>query len=155
MTVHGLMLFIHIAAAIVFIGNIVITFFWKIGADRTGNRPIVAFSQTAVNRLDWIFTLPGAVLLGVSGGYLAHATGTSWMAINWMTVGVFFFVLSGIVWAHMLLPLQKRQLEMISQAEGDDIPTAYVEMCSRWNRVGNLATLLAVIALFVMVTKPF
>ncbi|MEZ5842074.1 MAG: DUF2269 family protein, partial [Hyphomicrobiales bacterium] len=54
---------IHVLGVVLFLGNIIITGFWKAFADRTGNPVVIAFGQRLVTITDWIFTFGGVVLV--------------------------------------------------------------------------------------------
>ena len=63
---------VHLLGAVMFVGNIVVTGWWKAMADRTRDARIVAFAQRQVTLTDWVFTLGGVVLVAVGG--LGNAT---------------------------------------------------------------------------------
>lgn len=46
---------LHILGVVLFVGNIVVTAWWKVQADRTRHPAIVAFAQRQVTLTDWIF----------------------------------------------------------------------------------------------------
>ena len=58
---------IHIIAAVLFLGNIIITGWWKIMANRTNNPVIISFAQRQVTLTDFIFTAGGSALLLITG----------------------------------------------------------------------------------------
>ena len=51
--------FLHIAGAVVFLGNIIVTAAWMLMAERTRSINVIHFSAKAVIRADLLFTLPG------------------------------------------------------------------------------------------------
>src|SRR2546430_8971410 len=60
--------FLHLLGVVLLVGNIIVTALWKTLADRSGHPATVAFAQRTVALADWVFTLPG-VLLVLIGGY--------------------------------------------------------------------------------------
>ena len=66
---------IHLLGAVLFLGNIIITGWWKTMADRTGDPLIIAFAQRQVTLTDFIFTAGGALLVLVGGLSMAMLTG--------------------------------------------------------------------------------
>ncbi len=64
---------IHMFGIILFMGNIIITGWWKSMADRTGDYRIIAFAQRQVTLTDWVFTMGGVVILLIAGlGMVGH-----------------------------------------------------------------------------------
>ena len=62
---------VHIAGAVLLLGNIIVTAWWKLMADRTGSAPIIAFAQRQVTLTDFAFTAVGVILLVVAGDTLS------------------------------------------------------------------------------------
>ena len=60
--------FLHILGVILLIGNVTITAFWKVFADRSNDPLVIAQAQRIVILADWFFTLAG-ILLILGGGY--------------------------------------------------------------------------------------
>ena len=59
---------LHILGVVLFVGNIIVTGWWKVQADRTRHPAIVAFAQRQVTMTDWLFTFGGSTLV-VVGAY--------------------------------------------------------------------------------------
>ncbi len=60
--------FLHLFGVVLFVGNIITAALWKTRADRSGDLATIAYAQRTVALADWVFTLPG-ILLVVIGGY--------------------------------------------------------------------------------------
>lgn len=58
---------LHILGAVIFLGNIIVTGWWKVMADRTRNPVVIAFAQRQVTLTDFIFTGGGVVLILATG----------------------------------------------------------------------------------------
>ena len=147
---------IHIFGAIIFLGNIIITGWWKFMADRTRDPRVIAFAQRQVTLTDFVFTAGGAAL--VLGGGLGNALlhDMDYFAVRWMAWGLGLFAASGVIWVTILIPIQIKQARMARQfANQNSVPEDYWRLCRRWNIFGTLATVLPLINLYWMVYKPY
>jgi len=145
----------HIIGAVLFLGNIVVTAVWKTLADRTRNPQIIAHAQRLVNKTDWYFTAPGALLVLVTGVAMAIIGGRALYHAFWVMWGAGLFTLAGVVWLAVLVPVQRRQARLTDGfAGGGQIPDAYWRLARRWAVFGTIATVLAVMTLWAMVVRP-
>ncbi|HIP22162.1 MAG TPA: DUF2269 family protein [Rhodobacteraceae bacterium] len=150
---------IHMFGIIVFLGNIIITGWWKTLADKTGDYRIIAFAQRQVTLTDWIFTLGGVVLVLLGGlGMVAHLNENVMDEIHstkWLGWGYYLFLLSGVIWVVILIPLQIIQAKMARKfAKTGDIPERYWLYGKLWLYFGILAILIPLVNLYWMVFKP-
>lgn len=146
---------LHLLGVILFLGNIIITGWWKTMADRTRNPVIIAFAQHQVTMTDWIFTVGGVLLVLAGGMGNVYLHGMGFLHIYWLAWGSWLFIASGIIWVVILLPLQIAQERMAKQfANGGEIPERYWKMARWWGVFGTLATLLPMVNLYWMVFKP-
>ena len=100
---------LHIIGVVMLIGNVTITAYWKVLADRTGHAKHIAHAQHGVIAADWIFTFAGIVLI-LLGGYGAAAVAElSLTGPAWLVMGQLLFAVSGIIWLGVLVPIQIRQ----------------------------------------------
>lgn len=58
---------IHIAAVIIFLGNIITGLFWKAHADRTKEVRFISHTMHGIIRSDRWFTIPGVIVITVAG----------------------------------------------------------------------------------------
>jgi hypothetical protein len=65
---------IHLAAVIIFLGNIATGLFWKVHADRSSNPQIIAHTLHGIIRSDRWFTIPAIVVILI-GGFGAASKG--------------------------------------------------------------------------------
>ncbi len=145
---------IHLLGVVLFLGNIIVTAWWKNMADRTRNPKIIAFAQRQVTITDYIFTGGGALILFVAGIYNANVhhlfLGSKWLA-NALTL----FTISGLIWVAILIPVQMKQAKMAKVFSVTEIiPDAYWKLCAVWNIFGITATLLPMANIYFMVFKP-
>ena len=75
---------------------------------------------------------------------------------SWADASLALFLLSGIIWGAALFPLQKRMAALTREAHELHIALSdrYYVVHRRWAMWGGIATLLPLIALYLMVTKP-
>ncbi len=144
----------HIVGVMLFLGNIIITGWWKNLADRTKNPQVIAFAQRQVTLTDFIFTAGGAAILLVAGMANVAMHDLSFSA-KWLSHGMAIFTLSGLIWAFVLIPVQIKQAKMAKTfAVSGVIPDEYWKLCNRWNWFGAAATLLPIMNIYWMVFKP-
>ena len=146
---------LHLFGVILFMGNIIVTGWWKFMADRTREPKVVAFAQRQVTLTDWVFTVGGIVVLYAAGEMMARVhLGDSW-SIPWVVWGRSLFFASGVIWLVVLIPVQIKQARMAEGfADGSPIPEAYWRLSRLWNIWGGIAVLLPLGNLYWMVFKP-
>ncbi|MCW2317809.1 Uncharacterized membrane protein [Rhodoblastus acidophilus] len=146
---------VHILGLILMVGNVTVTAFWKVFADRTCKTQIVAFAQWLVTVTDFTFTLTGGMLM-VIGGYGAALSGhiplfsTPWLAYGQLMLGV-----SGAIWVGVLVPIQIRQAGAARDfAIIGDVPASYKKDSFTWLIWGLISTVPLTLGLYFMVAKP-
>ncbi|MAW61784.1 MAG: hypothetical protein CMJ94_13260 [Planctomycetes bacterium] len=148
--------FVHLLSAVVFLGNLIVSAMWKLQADRTGQPAVAAFAARLVARTDKIFTAPAAFLVLMTGGMLPTAGGYGFGGQGWIHAGATAFVVSGLIWLIVLIPIQRKQLAMAEAfGESSEIPADYQALTKRWAKWGGIATLLPIVALALMVYRPW
>lgn len=146
---------LHVFGVILFLGNIIVTGWWKFMADRTRNPVIIAFAQRQVTLTDWVFTLGGVLLVLAGGLGNVWLHGIDYLQIRWLVWGMWLFAASGVIWVVVLLPVQRAQARMATAfADGGEIPQRYWRLGMVWSVFGTLATLLPLMNLYWMVFKP-
>ena len=135
--------FLHIAGAVVFLGNVIVTAAWMLMAERTRSTSVIHFSAKAVIRADLLFTLPGVLLILLNGFAMVLARWGGWGALHqlsWITVALALFTASGVIWVGVLIPVQHRM--------------AVFSALRKWYIWGGLAIVLPICSLYLMVNKP-
>ncbi len=146
---------LHILGAVLFLGNIIVTGWWKVMADRTKDPRVVAFAQRQVTLTDFVLTAGGAALLLATGLGNALLHGLDYRQIHWLVWGTGLFVASGVIWVAILIPIQVAQHRMVRAfADGGKIPRRYWSLGRAWIVFGTLATVLPLLNLYWMVFKP-
>lgn len=145
---------IHIVGACLFVGNNLITPFWRFFAERTRDPRVIAFSQRLITLTDCTFTGGGIAWLLIGGHAMAALQPELWHHL-WFLWGYAFFALSGVLWLTILLPIQVEQARLTRAfAQGGEIPVRFYQLSRRWNIAGALASLLPLASLWLMVHKP-
>lgn len=147
---------LHLFAVTIFLGNIITGIFWKRHADRTGDPRLMAFAVDGIIRADRVFTMPSVTLLLLFGFGAAGVQRLPVFSTPWLLWSLVLFGLSAILFMGVLVPTQKK-LRAIAQAARPGEPwdrAAYDALSRRWNVVGLLATLLPLLAFYLMVLKP-
>jgi uncharacterized membrane protein len=146
---------IHVFGIILLMGNIIVTAWWKLMADRTKNPCIVQFAQRQVTLTDFVFTAPGAILTVVAGDSMAYGFFENSWGIQWLTWGRLLFIAPGVIWIAILIPIQFKQARMARDFEIDKpIPAKYWKLSKCWNVFGSIAVLLPLMNVYWMVFKP-
>ena len=155
MTGYYTLLFVHYTGVILLVGNITVTAVWKVFANRTGDARIIAFGQRLVTGTDFGLTIPGIVLT-MAGGYgAAILMGYPLFEDFWLIASQALFVLAGLIWLGILVPIQIKQARIARGFEnGGEVPVEYRALSRRWITWGLISTVPMVAALWLMVAKP-
>ncbi len=146
---------IHILGAVIFLGNIVITGWWKLMANKTNNPVIIAFAQKQVTLTDFVFTAGGSAILFITGLVNIKLHEISIAGTVWIYWALALFTLSGIIWITILIPLQIKQAnEAKTFCEQTKISAEYWRRKYSWICWGILATILPLVSIMLMVLKP-
>lgn len=148
--------FIHITGVVMLMGNITVTAIWKFFADRDGRPQVLGFAQKLVTYTDWSMTVWGAALT-MAGGYgMAILAGWDLLGTGWLLWSQILFVVAGLIWLAVIVPIQRRQAAMARGfAAGSDVPEAYRALSRRWLTWGLISTVPLVAALWLMIARPF
>ena len=150
--------YLHIAAAVVFLGNIIVTAAWMLMAERTRSMDVIHFSAKAVIRADFLFTLPGVLLILINGFVMVYVGWGGWEAfskITWITVALALFTASGVIWVGVLIPVQDRMARFSDPSDyPDSPPSQFYSAIRNWYIWGGLAIALPLCSLYLMVNKP-
>lgn len=149
-------LVLHVIGVVLFIGNIVTAAFWKIRADLQKDPVVIHSTVKNVMLADYVFTLPGLVLILISGNAMAVRAGLYTQGMNWLWVSLILFGVAGIVWLAILVPMQRAMIRHSagSVAKGG-ITDEYRRASKKWAFFGTVATLLPLVVLYLMIVKGF
>jgi uncharacterized membrane protein len=149
----GLLKTLHTLGVVLFLGNIIVTAFWKVMADRTRDLAVIRFAVRATNWTDVFFTFGGVVLLAVAGRALAAQSGI--LELPWLRLAYGLFAATGLLWLGVLIPLQRAQAKLLAPLPRDAaIPARYWRLALAWAVAGTVATLLPLGIVWLMTVKP-
>lgn len=155
MTPYYILLFVHYTGVILLVGNITVTAIWKVFANRSNNPVIIAFGQRLVTGTDFGVTIPGIVLTMVGGYGAALYIGYPLFESAWLLWSQVLFVVAGLIWLGILVPIQIRQAKLAREfAEGGVVGEEYRRLSRRWITWGLISTVPIVGILWLMVAKP-
>jgi uncharacterized membrane protein len=140
---------IHVVAAVLFTGNVIVTGVWAALFFRARRQSDFRIAARAIVLTDWLFTVGGAAFLVTTGVLLAVARGYPIWGTRWIREAVIGLVLSTVLWLVILVPAQRRMVRL-DPAQDDELR----EVFRRWNVAGWLATVPLLWALWSMTYKP-
>jgi uncharacterized membrane protein len=147
---------LHVAAVVVFLGNITTGLCWHAHAARTRDPRLLAHAVDGIIRSDRLFTIPGVVVIIVSGVVAAFIGGLSILRTPWILWSLVLFAVSGLVFVLRVAPLQV-QLRALAQAGAEQGALdwgRYRRLARTWEMWGAVALLTPLAALVLMVLKP-
>jgi uncharacterized membrane protein len=147
---------LHVAAVVIFLGNIVTGLLWKVHADETKDPVIIRHTLAGLIRADRWFTIPGVILIVISGFGAAVIGGLPLLGTRWILWGIILFTVSGIAYMARVVPLQRKMLAVArSGVESGNFDWDRYHALSRgWNTWGTIALLTPVLAMIAMIAKP-
>ena len=86
----------HIAAVVVFLGNVITGLFWMSRAYDTKNPSMISFVTSTVIKSDRWFTLPSIVLIVVGGIWMAILAHLPILRTGWILWSIILFSVSGL-----------------------------------------------------------
>jgi uncharacterized membrane protein len=147
---------LHVAAVVAFLGNITTGLFWHGHAARTRDPRLLAHAVDGIIRSDRLFTIPGVVVIIVTGVVAAVIGGLPILRTPWILWSLVLFAVSGLVFVLRVAPLQV-QLRALAQAgveRGAWDWERYQRLARTWELWGAVALLTPMAALVLMVLKP-
>ena len=140
---------LHVAAAVIWLGNFVVTGVWSARAFATRRDELRAFAVREIIFTDIVFTLVFGSAVVVTGIVLASNEQIALWATLWTRVALITVVASGVVWMAVLLPLE---LKMSRDLRRD--PRGSGRAFVVWNVAGWTVTLALFAVIFLMFQKP-
>lgn len=147
---------VHVAAVILFMGNIITGLFWKFHAERAEEARAIAQVFDGIIRSDRIFTLPGSIVIVAAGIMAAIEGGYPILGTGWIFWSIVLFTISGVVFMVRIAPLQRkiRRLAKAGSEGGSFDWDQYHTLAKSWDIWGLVAMLTPMGAVVLMVLKP-
>ena len=145
---------LHILGAVLFLGNIIISAVWRLLAQGVDDKAVHKFSIKLIQRTDVIFTIPGIVLIAVTGHMLAAGVGGIG-AHSWIYHSYALLTVSALIWIAGLLPIQRKQMRLLNESHSiKEAGIRYKTLNKWWIILWIVAAVLPLIALYLMVVRP-
>jgi uncharacterized membrane protein len=146
---------LHVAAVILFLGNIYTGLFWHIHAMRTRDAKLLAHTMDGIIRSDRLFTVPGVFAI-IAGGFAAAIVGKlPIVRTPWILWSLVLFSIAGVVFMARVAPLQRRMRDVARAGEAGSFDFGdYQRLTRSWEIWGAVALLTPIAALVLMVLKP-
>lgn len=141
---------LHLFGMVLFAGHALVGGWWKAGAERTGDPRIVAFALRRQASGEYLFGLPGLLLLLFTGEYLSASFYQK--SPGWVHLGRLLFLAAALVWLAGLVPLRRAQAALLRRSSL--LGERYRRLGGYWNALAALMVALPLANLLVMVFKP-
>jgi len=151
--IYFILVLIHVIAVIIFLGNITITPFWKLQAEKTKDRLHILNSWEGIIRADRLFTMPGVTILLIFGMGAALHGGFNLISTGWIFWSIILYVVSATVFMIRVVPIQKK-IVAIAKDESKFNFNEYGKLTKQWDVWGSVATITPWIVVILMVIKP-
>jgi uncharacterized membrane protein len=143
---------LHIAAVVMFLGNITTGLFWHRHAARTRDAKLLAHTMDGIIRSDRLFTVPGVFAIILAGVATAMVGKLPLLRTPWILWSLVLFAIAGIVFVARVAPLQQRMLQL---ARSESFSwEGYERLTRSWELWGAIALFTPIAALVLMVLKP-
>jgi uncharacterized membrane protein len=106
-----------------------------------------------VTYTDWSMTVWGVVLL-MGGGYFMVFFADWPLTLHWLLASQLLFVVAGLIWLLLLVPIQVRQARLARSFTGNDVGDEYRKLSRHWLIWGLISTLPLLAATWLMIAKP-
>lgn len=154
---YDVVLFIHIAAVVVAFGATFAYPFFQVVVERVSPRSVPAMFR-AMHTTSRYLVIPGAVVVLAAGIYLtADAWDFGYLFVNvGMVIIVVLLLLAVTVFdRHEARAIELSERDVARAGDGEvELSDEYWEVSKRLGRVGTLAGVLVLVALFFMAVKP-
>jgi uncharacterized membrane protein len=150
MTRYSLIVFLHVLAAIIWVGGGVMLQVLELRARRAGPESVVSLGEAASWTSGRVFMPASFAALGT--GIWAVLEGPWSFAEVWISIGFAGFIASAVLGMAILGPTSKAMLTLAADRGPGD--PAVMRKARRLSKVGWIDLLILIAVVFVMVTKP-
>ncbi len=145
----GLLKTVHVIAAILFVGNVIVTGVWAQMSYNARRSTDFLLAARAIVVTDWWFSVGAGSVLVQSGIWLSVRRGLPILDTGWIRHAVVALGLSTLLWLLVVVPAQRT----MKRVSGDEV--ALSAAFRRWGIAGWTATVPLLYAVWCMVAKPF
>lgn len=146
---------LHILAVVALLGNLVMAPFWRKRLAAAGDARGRAAADRGVRVADLLFTLPGWVVVLITGLILAIHTG-AFKGHGWLHMSLALFVIWLLVWHLGALRARKAMItEAEAAAERGQTSEELERQERQWTQWSYISALVVLLILILMVMRPF
>ena len=139
---------LHVASAVIWLGNFVITGVWSARAFASRRDDLKVFAAREIIFTDVLFTLAFGTAVVVTGIALASMERVAVWSTLWTRAALVVVIAAGVLWLAVMLPLEIKMLRGTASAQ----PMG--RTFAAWNAVGWTLTLALFAVIYLMVQKP-
>lgn len=149
---NGLLRFLHILAVVVLFGNLLTAPFWRKRLAVAGGQARAAANRS-VRSADFMFTLPGWVVVLLTGLWMAFQRG--WRG-GWLHTSLLLFVVWVVLWHMRALPARQAMITTAdAAASAGEATPELAQHESQWQLWTYVSAALIGLILLLMTLKPF
>lgn len=152
---YSLLKLLHVAAVIIFLGNIITSHFWMHLAIRSKDINIIRHSVNGIIASDKVFTIPAVIVIIVAGILAAFYGNISILRTGWIVWSITLFTLSGVIFSTKLSVILRKVLDLTND-ETINHEQQWISIDQRyreWSIWASIAIMLPLSALVMMVLK--
>jgi uncharacterized membrane protein len=143
----------HLLGGVLLFSGILMSLWFKGAADKSANMSLISFSQTQSLWVGYSVILGGVGLLVVTGLMRAEV---NYLQIPWLAWGFWLFVLTGLIWVLLILPIQLKQRQLIRESSSlAALPSVYKTLNRLWYGLTLLELVLHLFIAYLMIYRPY
>ena len=148
------MRFLHIAAAVVMIGDLLYGGFWLTRATLPGNAGVRSYVLATMAWTSKSYALPAILVNFIAGLALIHFKHTAMSSALWLWIALpLYFVVSGL-WHGVLIPKRKKMTAALAEKGGATDAGDFDSMARGWLRINGVTLFLLFVILALMLWRP-
>lgn len=145
---------VHVLAVVILLGNLLMAPFWRKRLVALGGVQARAVANRSVRVADLMFTLPGWVLVLVTGIILIIYRGD--MRGGWLHLSLLLFLGWLVLWHVLVLRARKAMIAQSEEAAGGgQAPAELAQHERQWQQWSYVSAGIVVLILILMVARPF
>ena len=153
-SIDWLMKILHVLAAVVLVGNLLMAPFWRKRLAAVGGAQARAAANSSIRVADLMFTLPGWIVLLVTG--IVLNINRQWHVAISLHVSLLLFLGWIVLWHVLVLRARKAMIAQAAEAASGGQASAELAQHERqWQQWSYVSAGVAVLILILMVTRPF
>jgi hypothetical protein len=154
------LVFLHVAGAVVLMGELLFGSLWLRSAISRGAAPaIIRYTLATMTWTSKSFALPAILVNLIAGLALLHFSGVHMGTAVWLWISLALYVVVTGMWHGMLIPMRKRMLARMEvpggHGGGEGAASAEtLAMAAKWVSASGAVTAMLFVILLLMIWKP-